>query len=796
MKVLTLEEKRWWLWQVPEKAKYIGKRGLPRKDARDKASGRALYCRDICLPGMVYAKSLNSPFTHAKIKSMDTSRAEKLPGVLYVLRWDDPEIKWPPAPTSSMRPRLLAPYLSPMAEFYGTAVGAIVVAEDEETCDEALKILMEDTEWEEYPFILDWEEALKKGVEEMMAPVNWEFGNVEEGFKQADRVIEFTVRKSEEDTWAGVEGGVAVAAWQGDRVEIWHYGHGPFGVKTILSQFYGIPESNIIVHAPYHGALFGGITWLGYPDALAAIAALLARKLKRPVKILDDYTCFRGAEWQLGTYKFKVGFKNDGTITAVKLETVLVGQPLPEHSLVKLLKSTKIPNMAIHAVWPKVNRPHRMCYRHGSQHCNVVVYVINRVAAELGMDPTEVALKNDGWHGHSMEWINEHIKPAEGFPKRDSLKEVIEIGKKAIGWDEKWHPPGAKRLPNGKYHGIGFMAVEQWAWVPFTVGNFPRPISAGIKVNKDGSIEILGWRSDGGTAFSTAYCQVVADEIGVPYESVFHSHFEDHGFVLWQMGGSAGVVSNLIPIIAAARKVKQMILEYATQLLGSFNGKKPEELDIEDGFVFEKANPENKVHISEVARRITIFASADLYDYIEAIANRKSSEVYKGPASFQPRTFELIEPYAKPNLIRQAHFVEVEVDPETGKIDVTNVVVVNDVGRAINPDAINGQQYGGAYMGLARNHMEAIYYDPLTGVRLNDNLLGYCVPLMNDIGKIDCHIVETGMAYGPYGMAGCSEALGAALSMVLGPAVYNAIGKWIDDFPITPDKVLKALGKA
>ncbi|MEM2319468.1 MAG: molybdopterin cofactor-binding domain-containing protein, partial [Candidatus Bathyarchaeia archaeon] len=306
---------------------------------------------------------------------------------------------------------------------------------------------------------------------------------------------------------------------------------------------------------------------------------------------------------------------------------------------------------------------------------------------------------------------------------------------------------------------------------------------------------ILGWRSDGGTAFSTAYCQVVADEIGGPYENVFHSHFDDHGFVLWQMGGSAGMVSNLIPIIAAARKVKRMILEYATQFLDKFKDKKPEELEIGDGFIFEKANRENSAHISEVARRITIFADADLYDYIEAIANQKPNEVYKR-AAFQPRTFELIEPYAKPNMIRQAHFVEVEVDPETGKIDVTNVVVVNDVGRVINPDAVNGQQYGGAYMGLARNHLEAIYYDPLTGVKLNDNLLGYCVPLMNDIGRIDCHIFESGMGYGPYGMAGCSEALGAALSMILGPAVYNAIGKWIDDFPITPEKVLKALGKA
>ncbi|MEM2521913.1 MAG: hypothetical protein QXW82_02015, partial [Candidatus Bathyarchaeia archaeon] len=100
-----IEEKRWWLWRIPEGAKYIGKRGIPRKDAREKASGRAVYCRDIYLPRMVYAKPLNSPFANAKIKNMDTSRAEKLPGVITILKWDDPVIKWPPTPEAPMAPR-------------------------------------------------------------------------------------------------------------------------------------------------------------------------------------------------------------------------------------------------------------------------------------------------------------------------------------------------------------------------------------------------------------------------------------------------------------------------------------------------------------------------------------------------------------------------------------------------------------------------------------------------------------------------------------------------------------------
>jgi xanthine dehydrogenase molybdenum-binding subunit len=147
-------------------------------------------------------------------------------------------------------------------------------------------------------------------------------------------------------------------------------------------------------------------------------------------------------------------------------------------------------------------------------------------------------------------------------------------------------------------------------------------------------------------------------------------------------------------------------------------------------------------------------------------------------------------------MVRQCYFMEVEVDPDTGKCDVTNVVIVNDVGRVISPETCNGQQYGGCYMGIGRSNTEAVIYDPLTGVKLNDNLIGYAVAVMNDCsGPVDCHLVETGLSYGPYGSCGLGESAGATTSTLTGPAIYNAIGKYIDNFPTTPQKVLKALGK-
>jgi len=134
------------------------------------------------------------------------------------------------------------------------------------------------------------------------------------------------------------------------------------------------------------------------------------------------------------------------------------------------------------------------------------------------------------------------------------------------------------------------------------------------------------------------------------------------------------------------------------------------------------------------------------------------------------------------------------VDTATGMTYVTKIVIVNDVGKILNTDACEGQQYS-VYMGLGSSFREAVYFDPVTGVKLNDNLIGYPVPVMNDFGLIDAHLIETGLGFGPYGMVGIGESNTACTRPMAGPAIYNAIGKWIDSYPITPDKVLHALGK-
>jgi CO/xanthine dehydrogenase Mo-binding subunit len=781
-----------WLWRPPDEARCIGKRGLGRKDGREKAGGTAIYAQDVYLPGMLYAKFLTSCHAHAKIKRMDTSKAKTLPGVFYILRYDDPDVSllpWMRTGGASDPPDARGgwcwPLLGDTPQFYGQPVGAAVVADREETCDRALKLISENTEWEELPFVLDPEESLKAG-----APILWpeaskgdnvfskrvtNYGDVEAGLKAAEKIIEFQIAK-EEDV-AGVGGACTVADWRGDHLYLWHHGLAAKSLEIRMAKL--CPANKVHVYAPYNAAHFGGKTWTMSTEYTAPIAALAAKRTGRPVKARHESAENCGMEEAFGYYYFKVGFKNDGTVTAVDLRTTFASKlgNHPRH----LYDDSKVGNVRCTATIPFINRPPHMCYKEGAPACIIQTMVFARVAAELGMDPTKVALINDGCEGHDMAWIAENVKKVQGFDAtRDSLKEVLEIGKRAVDWDHKWHPPGARILPNGNYHGIGFTWVLAWATT--LLGVEGHRVAIGIR--RDGTALMAGRHPDAGWGPWTAYVRVAADEMGLRYEDFDLRAFDEYGFHIRGGGGSSGMISNLASVIPAARKAKQELLELATSPWGKlFAGKKVEELDIKDSIIFEKANPANKHTVAQLMANFPSSPSAYFNCFI--LGEPFALGLY------QSATYGVDKLYAMP---RQCNFEEVEVDPETGKVEVTKVVIVNDVGKVIDPDSCNGQQYGGTYMGGGRSLTEAFCYDPQTGVKLNDNLIDYKPLLMNDLGPIDCHLVETGLAYGPYGTAGIGESSAATITSIQAPAVYNAIGKWID-LPITPDKVLKALGK-
>jgi CO/xanthine dehydrogenase Mo-binding subunit len=791
-----------WTWEIPESDESIKRDMIPRQDAYERVSGKAVFTRDVYLPGMLYAKILISPYAHAKIVKMDTSQAEALMGVRDIVKYDDPDVM-DENDTGAQQYNILT--LPRISDFCNHPMGVVVVADSEEICDRALRLIK--IEWEEQPFILDMEASLKPD-----APKIWteavrfqptakepnqyitreqEIGDIQKGFAEADKVLEYTIKRAA-NTTAGVEATVCVAQWRGEFLDIWvHQQNIPqsnLSSPGITRGSSGRRKANpalthwakITLTMPYQGAWFGGMNHLACSFLFVRLTAILARRVGQPVKLLYDESQFYLNGEETGAIKCKVGAKKDGTITACHWHMVGSRNPVFERTF----ECTGIPNIRGTQETAFTNMGHIMCFRDGTSGSIPHQVMFDRVAAEFGLDPTEVALKNDGCRGHYWDWVTQYQKD-NGFPQKWSLKEVIDKGKKAIDWDRKWHAPGTKRLANGKMHGMGFMSINQWAC---TAGG--RLASLMLR---DGKVAIVGLRSDPGVDSVSGFRQCVAAAMGLKYEdTVIHQHRSDNGMYRFAVpGGSLGTVNTVPQLIIAARELKQRILQAAitprpgAMMLppqpASFPGKKTEDLDIKDSMVFEKANPGNKKSVIEV---LGPSSESDNSGIAHPVAGTVSGLTSDG----KPDQTNYI-------MSRQAHFIEVEVDTETGQVEITNAVCVNDIGHCFNPAGAMGQQYGGAVMAFGRSATEEKVFCPNTGVGLNYDHMNYYIGTMNDFAPVHCILNESHLGYSAYGAYGIGENVGASLSGITSSAIYNAIGKWVLDYPTTPDKVLKALGK-
>jgi CO/xanthine dehydrogenase Mo-binding subunit len=787
---------------------HIGRRGIRRLDGYEKASGQALYTMDIALPGMLYGRFLTSPYPHAKILSMDTRKAESFPGVRAVLRYDDTDLP-ALADLGGHVPNAI-PVLPRIAYFQGEEVGAFVAADTEAIADEALQLI--DLEWEERPFVLDAVEGLMPEAP-LVNPEVYPGGNhynegfldveqhgdIAQGFAEADKIIEFRCRRLLH-TWIGPERPCGVFKWNGDNPEIWVKQQRPYINKRVLSSWFGgIPMNKIQVHCPYQGASFGGWSQVPWNMGGQYCAGLVARRTRRPVKwTFTRREDFYGGEMDEGSYFYRVGAKRDGTITAVELSAVLSNQWFPVFGTVThFLENTKIPNIYGKLKAVQVNKGINVPTR-CEQNTNAMnlTLVFDRVAGELGLDPTEVASRNDGAESHDMEWLNGH-KAGLGFSVRDSLKECIEKGKAAIHWDEKWHLPGTRKLSNGRMHGMGFTWTHEWE-------DSAGSSEIGIRIERtDGSATIFSMRADCGLNAETAYCQVAADELGMRIEDVHYVGQIDAGFYAMTPDSSTNMSVNGFAVRNAARLLKQRILEAATRPRGvtsrgsfppAFPDRCPEDLEIKDSVIYVKLDPSTRMTIGQFVGAAGLEGPMIAHPEMGKGALRSNFTEPLFAYSWQVQQGA----YSSTRLrfCRQAHFMEVEVDVDTGEIEVTRVVNVNDVGKVINWEGCEGQQYGGTYMGVGRGRSEEVIHDPVTGVLLNGNLLDYKIATTLDIGSVDTILVETGMGYGPYGAIGIGEDVATVVPALIMPAVYNATGVWIDVFPVTPDRVLKALGKA
>jgi CO/xanthine dehydrogenase Mo-binding subunit len=750
--------------------KFIGENSLRRFDAYPKASGQAKFCMDVVPKNALVGKILRSPYAHARIKRLDTRKAEALPGVEAVITYKDEETKklalmgtidqfWVEVV------RDLVPVFNDRAGWEGEEVGVALAAINDEIAEEALKLI--DVEWEILPFVLDASEAMKPGAvllhpeydpepitgldpsKNQMFYKELSQGDIEKGFAEADHSIEFTV-KQPQIAHAGIERWGVIASWYGDYLTLRANTQRPDETGHMISRWLRIDSSSVKVDQRdmYVGGSYGNKNIGG--RRFQIVAAMLARKTGKPVKILYS----RKEDFSSGdcssVNNIKVGYKNDGTITAVDIDTLFnAGQDpggmglwygimlgsnfLREDTRASVFHKATYVYTNRRPVWWIRDQQNGCAYNKGQ--------VMDRVADALGMDPTEIYLKN--------------LKPKEA---ERSLRECTKTGKEAMGWDKKWHKPGKKTLPNGKKHGIGHYASHEW--------NSGARSQVGLKIANDGSVLIVGARTNVGCTEQTTYAMIVAEELGALVDDVYMSlHGSDVGIQMCSPGGSFGLSANSKSLKEAASIMKGKLIDRAAQKLAV----SADELDVKDSRIYVKADPAKSLAFSEVLdpNNETLWVNA---------------QTRTDNSNFH---------------CQQAHFAEVEVNTETGEVEVTNIALTNDVGKCIRPATVEAQQYGAFIQAIGRFLTEEEIIDRETGVRLNPNFLDYKVPTTLEVPRISgikTFIKEIGKEGGAWGICGVGEDCAVTGTPLLLNALYNAIGVRIEP-PVTPDKVLKALGK-
>jgi CO/xanthine dehydrogenase Mo-binding subunit len=830
---MSASKYQYWLGKEKEDLKWVGKRGINRFDSDEKAKGKAIYTRDVNLPGMLYARSLMSPYAHARIKSMDTSEAEALPGVRAVLRYDDPMVPkrifnpWDPDVARTLFPIAMATpiyVLGPEAFFEGCPIGVAIAADDLDIADEAIDLVK--VEWEALPFVVDYDKALEPGApivydyrtswdpkslfpfrlewsctyaeDNVWVEGEWDGKNnatninhitkyslqgtdLQKGFDDADQIIDVDFKRTEVIGF-GPEVLTSIARWADNgTLEVWQ------NVKSHIKDAHtalimGIDPSQIKTHLPYAGAQFGG--WEGgfyHQTAQIPIAAYLSNKANAPVKLMMKRKDERWANMEEGKFNIKVGFKKDGLITAVQINSTVAQMSdmgfLPttcgEGHFIDL---TKIPNVAGECKTVFLNKPGFGPSRCEQQmNAKIKTMVFSKVADETGLSEEALVKLNEGFAGRDMDWVSAY-KTENAIPDVDSLEEVLKVAKKVINIDDKIHPPGERMLPNGKLHGMHVSIDAEFS----NGGTISEPNVLGMwpMLSFDGSKVIMAAeKGDPGVDSRTNYCRIIAEEIGMKLEDVkYPRHLEGAKSLpkikLRGGGGSRVFTGQAWTVAQTARLLKRKMLAAAAQILG----EAIDDLDIVDSNIVVKNTPEKTTPVKNIP----------VLNGIVAVPTETNAKEMGLPPAPTNNTF----------LSRCINIVEVEVDPETGKVDLTNAVCVNDVGIPIGPETVEGQMYGGAIMGYSTGSIEEVVYDPSTGIRLNPNFLDYKILTILDAPPISHHMVTNRLGYGPYGSTGVGEDNTTYCTAMTIPAIYNAIGKWVDTYPPTPERVLKALGKA
>jgi len=758
---------------VPEATEHVvvGRR-VPRIDAPELASGRAVFTDDIRLPGMLFGKILTSPHPHARVLKVDTSRAESLEGVKAVLTAADvPDTFYGVSP-ARYDEQVLA---KDRVRYVGDEVAA-VAAVDERTCLRALELI--DVEYEVLPAVFDPFEAMADGAPQLHdhprfknninTRVDWHFGDVEAGFAEADVVREhtFTGNRTYQQP---MEPHCAVAQWgPGERLTLWSSTQVVHYVQHQMARLLEIPEGDVRVIMPHCGGGFGGKAEV---NPLEICATLLSRKTGKPVKMryTREEMIHHGRGRHKQYIKMKIGAKRDGTITAVQEEAVLEGGAYSSFGIVAAYYAGamiptlyKLPSFRYDGYRVYTNLPACGAMRgHGCPHPRFAFEgVLDMLAQELGVDPIELRLKN------AMEPDSRTVNELD--IGSCELEACLRAVRERSGWEEK-----RGRLPPGKGIGIGCGGFVSGAGYPIYRSKFPHS-NALIRVSEDGEAATLFiGEADIGQGSNTVLSQVAAEAMGIEFGAMrivtADTERTPRGLGTYSsrvtlMGGNA--------CLMAGEEVKRQVLDAASEVLDVSR----EELDAKGGRVFVTDDPGQGMPWAEAAARFFSqrgpLVGKGWYSPPEALGgSHKGSTVGTSPAySFS------------------ACVAEVDVDLETGQVTVTRLTDAHDLGTAINPMAVEGQCEGAGVMMLSEALLEDVVFDEDGRIR-NPSLHDYLIATACDAPEMETIIVPSYEPRGPYGGKECGEGSTLPVIGAIANAVSDAIGVRVSELPITPERV-------
>jgi 4-hydroxybenzoyl-CoA reductase subunit alpha len=757
--------------------------GAPRRrvDARSKVTGQTRYADDIFLPRMVYCKLLRSPHPHARIKSIDTSRALAHPGVYLVLTGKDLPIEYGILPVSQDEQALCVDHVRHVGDPL-----AAVIAREELTAFEALDLIQ--VEYELLATISDPEEALATpeprihgyGEEgNIHKRVALEFGDVEQSFAEADEVFEDTFFY-QGNTHLPIEQHASVAIKDPEgKLTIWSSTQTPHYLHRALAKVLQMPAGHIRVIATPNGGGFGGKSDPFNHEIVVSKAALL---LDRPVKICltreEVFYCHRGRHPVL--MKFKTGVKKDGRITGMHLQTLIDGGAYGSYGVASTfytgaLQTTTyhIPRYRFQGCRTFTNKPPCGPKRgHGTVQPRFGQEVqLDKIAEKLQIDPGDLRLRI----------VESSGAVTANFFRLSTvnLAECIRRVTKTSGWSEKF-----RKLPEGHGVGLACSAYLTGAGLPIYWNNMPHS-GVQLKFDRGGGVTVFCGATEIGQGSDDVLAGIVAEVLGLDtFDIRLYTGDTDLGPV------DLGSYSSRVTIMAgnaalqAAERAKALLAQAVAEKLVVPR----ERLRFADKNVFDAADPEKRVPFREAV--CLAEARFGTIGTVGSYTPPKSPALYKGGGVGPSPTYSY-----------SAAVVEVFVNPTTGWITVPKIWIAHDIGRALNPMLVRGQVEGSVYMGLGEALMEEQEFRRLPKklshalVHKFPSILEYKSPTSLDMPEVFTELVEEPDPRGPFGAKEVGQGPLLPIMPAVANAVYDAVGVRIDEVPITPEKIVKALAE-